>query len=129
MFLFVGVVIEAFNNHMAVQEGDQIEKSLFADEDQKKWMKTQALLLKLDPKKILKPPPEDSWQHKFFVIVIHPNFEWFIMACIIANTVSMGVKYFGQPYEFTLVIEIINYIFSAIFIVEMILKLLGMGKC
>jgi hypothetical protein len=128
MNLFVGVVIEAFNNQKAEKEGDQIEKSLFADDDQKKWMKTQALLLKLDPKKILKPPPEDSWQYKFFVLVVHPNFEWFIMACIIANTVAMGVKYFGQPYEFTLVIEIINYIFSAIFIVEMILKLLGMGS-
>ena len=127
MNLFVGVVIEAFNNQKAEKEGDQIEKSLFADEDQKKWMKTQALLLKLDPKKILKPPSEDSWQLKFFTLVVHPNFEWFIMTCIILNTVAMGVKFFGQPYEFTLVIEIINYIFSAIFIVEMILKLLGMG--
>ena len=90
-------------------------------------MKTQALLLKLDPKKILKSPPDDSWRYKFFLLVVHPNFEWFIMACIMANTLSMGIKYFGQPYEFTLTIEIINYIFSAIFIVEMILKLLGMG--
>ena len=47
MNLFVGVVIEAFNSQKAEKEGDQIEKSLFADEDQKKWMKTQALLLKL----------------------------------------------------------------------------------
>ena len=127
MNLFVGVVIEAFNNQKAEKEGDQIEKSLFADEDQKKWMKTQALLLKLDPKKILKPPPEDSWRYKFFNLVVHPYFEAFIMACIIANTISMSIKYFGQPYEMTLGIEIINYIFSAIFIVEMILKLLGMG--
>ena len=82
----------------------------------------------LDPKKILKPPPEDSWRYKFFNFVMHPNFEWFIMSCIIANTVSMGAKYFGQPYEVTLVIEIINYIFSGIFIVEMILKLMGLGN-
>lgn len=127
MNLFVGVVIEAFNNQKAEKEGDQIEKSLFADEDQKKWMKTQALLLKLDPQKILKPPPEDSWRYKFFNLVVHPYFEAFIMACIIANTISMSIKYFGQPYEMTMGIEIINYIFSAIFIVEMILKLLGMG--
>jgi hypothetical protein len=127
MNLFVGVVIEAFNNQKAEKEGDSIEKSLFADEDQKKWMKTQAMLLKLDPKKILKSPPEDSWRYRYFNLVVHPNFEWFIMGCIIFNTFAMSVKFFGQPYEMTLVIEVLNYIFSAIFIVEMILKLMGFG--
>jgi hypothetical protein len=127
MNLFVGVVIEAFNNQKAEKEGDSLEKSLFADEDQKKWMKTQALLLKLDPKKILKPPPEDSWQHRFFNVVVHPKFEWFIMSCIIGNTIAMACKFWGQPYEVTVTVDIINYIFSAVFIVEMILKLMGFG--
>ena len=41
----------------------------------------------------------------------------------------MAVVYLGMSDTFKLVLEIMNYIFAAIFNMEMILKLFAMGSC
>merc|ERR1711871_1549854 len=75
----------------------------------------------------IKAPPEDSWQYKFFMFSTHPRFEWFIIICILINTLLMGCRWFGQPYELTLTMLVLNYVFSAVFFIEMVIKLLGFG--
>ena len=40
----------------------------------------------------------------------------------------MAIEYFGQPYWYTLTLEICNYIFAAIFFIEMILKLTALSR-
>lgn len=54
-------------------------------------------------------------------------FMYIIMGSIFFNTLSMGIEYHGQPSKMTEVLEILNYIFTAIFGLEMFLKLLGLG--
>jgi hypothetical protein len=126
MNLFVGVVIEAFNNQKSDRDGDAIEKALFTDEEQKHWIKTQQILLRLDPKKIARPPANPS-RKKVWTLVMDSRFEWGIMACIVINTLTMGIKTYGQDHTVTLVIEYLNYMFAAIFTVEAALKLYGLG--
>ncbi|EDO36844.1 predicted protein [Nematostella vectensis] len=56
--------------------------------------------------------------------------KWFmyvIMGAIFVNTLTMGIEYYGQPQKMTDVLEIFNYIFTAIFGIEMIMKLIGLG--
>ena len=126
MNLFVGVVIEAFNEQKGDREGDAIEKALFVDEEQKHWIKTQQILLRLDPKKIARPPKNEI-RAKLWHLVMSERFEWGIMICIVLNTMTMGIKFYGQPHELTQTIEYLNYGFATIFTLEAIIKLFAMG--
>ncbi|XP_041474173.1 voltage-dependent T-type calcium channel subunit alpha-1I-like isoform X5 [Lytechinus variegatus] len=50
-----------------------------------------------------------------------------ILVCILINTLSMGIEFHGQPYELTEAIEISNLIFTSLFALEMILKIIAYG--
>ncbi|XP_063315039.1 voltage-dependent T-type calcium channel subunit alpha-1G [Pelobates fuscus] len=50
-----------------------------------------------------------------------------IMIAILINTLSMGVEYHEQPEELTNVLEISNIVFTSLFALEMILKMLVYG--
>ena len=126
MNLFVGVVIEAFNEQKGDREGDAIEKALFTDDDQKHWIKTQKILLRLDPKKISRPP-EDQMRRNVWHLVMSTRFEWTIMGCIVINTLTMGIRTFGQSNDVTLAVEYMNYCFAIIFTVEAILKIYALN--
>lgn len=43
------------------------------------------------------------------------------------NTLSMGIEYHNQPEELTVIVEISNVVFSAVFAVEMFLKIIAEG--
>lgn len=49
------------------------------------------------------------------------------MSVIILNMIQMGILHEGQSYEFGAMLDFTNYIFTIIFIVEAILKLIGYG--
>uniref|UniRef100_A0A8C0E849 Voltage-dependent T-type calcium channel subunit alpha n=1 Tax=Balaenoptera musculus TaxID=9771 RepID=A0A8C0E849_BALMU len=50
-----------------------------------------------------------------------------IMIAILVNTLSMGVEYHEQPEELTNALEISNIVFTSLFALEMLLKLLVYG--
>ncbi|CAF1490715.1 unnamed protein product [Adineta ricciae] len=54
-------------------------------------------------------------------------FELIIFCAIIINTLSMSVEYHGQPQRLTNILEHVNYVFVALFTIEMILKILADG--
>lgn len=56
--------------------------------------------------------------------VDHNVFQRFILFCILINTFSMGIEYHDQPDWLTKTVEISNLVFSIIFAIEMVLKLL-----
>ncbi|XP_045485298.1 voltage-dependent T-type calcium channel subunit alpha-1G isoform X2 [Pieris rapae] len=60
-------------------------------------------------------------------IVNHKYFQQGILLAILINTLSMGIEYHNQPEELTVIVEISNVVFSAIFAVEMILKIISEG--
>ncbi|KAF8793167.1 Voltage-dependent T-type calcium channel like protein [Argiope bruennichi] len=59
----------------------------------------------------------------------HRYFQRGILTAILVNTLSMGIEYHNQPDELTLAVEISNVIFTAIFFLEMILKMFAEGFC
>ncbi|XP_064071851.1 voltage-dependent T-type calcium channel subunit alpha-1G-like isoform X2 [Vanessa tameamea] len=60
-------------------------------------------------------------------IVNHKYFQQGILLAILINTLSMGIEYHNQPEELTVIVEYSNIVFSAIFAVEMLLKIIAEG--
>ncbi|XP_069920261.1 voltage-dependent T-type calcium channel subunit alpha-1H isoform X2 [Oryctolagus cuniculus] len=60
-------------------------------------------------------------------IVDSKYFNRGIMVAILVNTLSMGVEYHEQPEELTSALEISNVVFTSLFALEMLLKLLACG--
>uniref|UniRef100_A0A8C5K643 Voltage-dependent T-type calcium channel subunit alpha-1H n=1 Tax=Jaculus jaculus TaxID=51337 RepID=A0A8C5K643_JACJA len=68
-----------------------------------------------------------SFSSKLRRIVESKYFIRGIMAAILVNTLSMGVEYHEQPDELTSALEISNVVFTSMFVLEMLLKLLACG--
>ncbi|XP_035773976.1 voltage-dependent T-type calcium channel subunit alpha-1G-like isoform X5 [Anopheles albimanus] len=60
-------------------------------------------------------------------LVDHKYFQQGILLAILINTLSMGIEYHDQPAELTAIVETSNIVFSAIFAVEMVLKVISEG--
>lgn len=61
------------------------------------------------------------------LLVEHKYFQHGILLAILINTLSMGIEYHEQPPGLTAFVEISNIVFSAIFGVEMLLKIIAEG--
>uniref|UniRef100_A0A8C3YUK9 Voltage-dependent T-type calcium channel subunit alpha-1H n=1 Tax=Catagonus wagneri TaxID=51154 RepID=A0A8C3YUK9_9CETA len=68
-----------------------------------------------------------SFGGKLLRIVDSKYFNRGIMVAILTNTLSMGVEYHEQPDELTNALEISNIVFTSVFALEMLLKLLACG--
>ncbi|GMI01219.1 hypothetical protein TrST_g7004 [Triparma strigata] len=121
MNLFVGVIIDHFNEMRKEAEGDLT----YLTEDQQAWVKTQQIAIRMKPKKKIFPPGDffGNWCHS---IVLKKWFEHAIMFCIVVNTVVMMIGSYGDSSEKVAALEGMNYLFAAIFTIEMIMKLAAM---
>ncbi|XP_075929779.1 voltage-dependent T-type calcium channel subunit alpha-1I-like isoform X1 [Petromyzon marinus] len=63
----------------------------------------------------------------FRAIVESKYFTRGIMVAILINSLSMGIEYHEQPEELTNLLEISNMVFTSIFALEMLIKLLAFG--
>ena len=61
------------------------------------------------------------------VLVDHKYFKRFIFLSILINALAMGIEYHNQPIELTVAVEVSNMVFTFVFAIEMILKLLADG--
>lgn len=50
-----------------------------------------------------------------------------ILSAVVINTVSMGIEYHGQPQSLTNALEYSNLVFTLLFAIEMVLKIIGDG--
>jgi len=61
------------------------------------------------------------------LFVTGPIFGNTIMACISLNVLIMAMEHHGQPDLMTTIFEVLNYVFTGIFAVEMVIKLVVLG--
>lgn len=122
--LFVGVIIDNFNK---IKESEEIGgKGLLITPDQKKWIEIQHIMIR-QSLRIQTPEPKNKFRKKIYVCVNHEYFEIFIMVCILLNTLIMSMRYARMSNTYERILESINYVFSLIFNIELILKLIGLG--
>jgi hypothetical protein len=111
MNLFVGVIIERFNqirDEMQVSEG---RSKIFMTPEQEEWSNTQQFILdKVKPKRKIR-----AVQDWAFKIAMHPSLDHFIMACIMLNSLVMGMAYHGMHENYKMMLTVLNFIFAIIF--------------
>ena len=119
--LFVGVIVDSFNNSaaglMMGASDQQVEEELLKKEEE-----DEARLTKED---------NDAYyakltgcRLKLFGLANSFNFEMFITGVIGANVVVMAMEFYDQPYEYGLVLECLNNLFSFIFFCEFVIKII-----
>ncbi|XP_074485718.1 voltage-dependent T-type calcium channel subunit alpha-1H-like [Sebastes fasciatus] len=80
-----------------------------------------------EPKKRLCARCWAGLQTKLELIVGSRYFSRGIMIAILINTLSMGIESHEQPQELTDILEISNMVFTSLFGLEMLLKLMALG--
>ncbi|KAH1178264.1 hypothetical protein KIL84_011966, partial [Mauremys mutica] len=121
MNLFIGVVINNFNQQRKKIRGDHV----FLTKEQKKYYNA---LKKLGSKKPQKPIPRplNKYQGFFFDIVSSKAFEITIVTLICLNMIIMMLTSEDQDKKSKDILEIINKVFVAIFTGECIMKILAL---
>ncbi|XP_055999820.1 muscle calcium channel subunit alpha-1-like isoform X17 [Ostrea edulis] len=115
MNIFVGFVIVTFQN-----EGEQEYKNCELDKNQRKCIE---FALKTRPTR--RYIPKARWQYKIWWFVTSRAFEYGIFTLIILNTVILAMKYDGQSGGYSDALDYLNMIFTGVFTIEFILKLMA----
>jgi len=72
--------------------------------------------------------PEIMWRYKIWKIIESKTFEVTIMIFIVLNMFQMAADFEGSPPAMDMFLRVTNYIFTVVFLVEAILKLLVYRK-
>jgi hypothetical protein len=90
MNLFVGVVIESFNN-----EKDNLSLNFKLKKFEAIWIDNLKLCYSAKPK-ITTPSTGKKFRDFMIKVCDHESFSNFILICIIGNTISLTIKWYGQ---------------------------------
>ena len=119
--LFVGVVIHNYNEVKVREDGLH-----FLSGEQKLWIETQRMMLNFKPvvKMVVPADPRRRW---IYSLVTTWAFEMVIGACITLNVILMSIEHHNMPEGLTLALETGNWMFSAVFACEAVMKLTAYG--
>ncbi|KAJ8400159.1 hypothetical protein AAFF_G00398530 [Aldrovandia affinis] len=115
MNIFVGFVIVTFQ-----EQGEKEYKNCELDKNQRQCVE---YALKARPQR--RYIPKNPYQYKFWYVVNSTGFEYIMFVLIMLNTVCLAVQHHGQSPLFNYVMDILNMVFTAVFTVEMVLKLIA----
>uniref|UniRef100_A0A1I8IQR8 Voltage-dependent L-type calcium channel subunit alpha n=1 Tax=Macrostomum lignano TaxID=282301 RepID=A0A1I8IQR8_9PLAT len=113
--IFVGFVIVTFQ-----QEGEQEYKNCELDKNQRKCIE-----FALKAKPVKRYIPQRRLQYKIWWFVTSTPFEYGIFVLIMLNTIALAMKFEGQPESYSSALDYMNMLFTAIFTIEFLLKLLA----
>ncbi|XP_071560720.1 ca[2+]-channel protein alpha[[1]] subunit T isoform X2 [Temnothorax nylanderi] len=118
--MFVGVVVENFHRCREEQE----------KEERVRRAAKRALQMEKKRRKMHEPPYYTSYsKSRLFVhnVVTSKYFDLAIAAVIGLNVVTMAMEFYMMPKALTYALKIFNYFFTAVFILESIMKLVALG--
>nr|XP_057939489.1 dihydropyridine-sensitive L-type skeletal muscle calcium channel subunit alpha-1-like isoform X2 [Doryrhamphus excisus] len=115
MNIFVGFVIVTFQ-----EQGEQEYKNCELDKNQRQCVQ---YALKARPLRCY--IPKNPYQYRVWYIVTSCYFEYLMFFLIMLNTLCLGVQHCNQSDHVTKLSDILNLIFTVLFTVEMILKLMA----
>ncbi|XP_050308824.1 voltage-dependent T-type calcium channel subunit alpha-1G-like isoform X2 [Anthonomus grandis grandis] len=118
--MFVGVVVENFHRCREEQE----------KEERVRRAAKRALQLAKRRRKMNEPPyyiNYPSWRLFIHKIVTSKYFDLAIAAVIGLNVITMATESYKMPTIWEYVLRIFNYFFTAVFILESIMKLIALG--
>ncbi|XP_035864376.1 voltage-dependent L-type calcium channel subunit alpha-1D isoform X3 [Sander lucioperca] len=116
MNIFVGFVIITFR-----EQGEAEFKNCELNKNQRQCV---YYALKAQPIKIY--IPKNPSQLKFWKIINSSQFEYIMFVLILGNTLTLAVQHYEQSKLFTSIMDILNMIFTVVFTIEMVIKLLAL---
>ena len=121
MNLFIAVISREF------KVAQKSERKSILTEDQEKWVDFQKLITLEKFDYFSLKTPDDLFRKNLFFILKSRFFEPFIIICICANIITMGMTYDGSPADYDAILENINLGFTSVFILEFIMKITAFG--
>ncbi|XP_041464488.1 sodium channel protein 1 brain-like isoform X3 [Lytechinus variegatus] len=121
--LFIGVIIDNFNTLKRKYEGDS-SMDMFLTTSQKQYYQTMRRMGVKKPTKQIKQPT-NKIQNFFYRLTTSNKFELVIVFVIVLNMITMMIDHYGMSKELTDILAQFNIVFTAIFVCEAILKLIG----
>uniref|UniRef100_A0A672KUV7 Voltage-dependent L-type calcium channel subunit alpha n=1 Tax=Sinocyclocheilus grahami TaxID=75366 RepID=A0A672KUV7_SINGR len=115
MNIFVGFVIVTFQ-----EQGEKEYKNCELDKNQR-----QCVEYALKARPLRRYIPKNPYQYKFWYVVNSTGFEYVMFVLIVLNTLCLAVQHQGQSRLFNYGMDILNMVFTGVFAVEMILKLVA----
>ncbi|KAM7115268.1 voltage-dependent L-type calcium channel subunit alpha-1C isoform 13-T13 [Molossus nigricans] len=115
MNIFVGFVIVTFQ-----EQGEQEYKNCELDKNQR-----QCVEYALKARPLRRYIPKNQHQYKVWYVVNSTYFEYLMFVLILLNTICLAMQHYGQSCLFKNAMNILNMLFTGLFTVEMILKLIA----
>ncbi|XP_041654848.1 voltage-dependent L-type calcium channel subunit alpha-1D-like [Cheilinus undulatus] len=115
MNIFVGFVIVTFQ-----EQGEKEYKNCELDKNQR-----QCVEYALKARPVRRYIPKNPYQYKFWFVVNSTGFEYVMFVLIILNTLCLAIQHYGQSHLFNYAMDILNMVFTGVFTVEMIFKLIA----
>ena len=127
--LFVGVIFFHFQKaqNAEAQGSSEINSELFLNEHQKNWISLMKLITQSKPDFICFRRPRNKLRFRIFKLVQNDKFDYFILCIIILNIGTMALSYEGMSENYEKGLAYANIAFTFIFIMEALLKMLGLG--
>ncbi|XP_078232461.1 voltage-dependent L-type calcium channel subunit alpha-1C isoform X11 [Pogona vitticeps] len=115
MNIFVGFVIVTFQ-----EQGEQEYKNCELDKNQR-----QCVEYALKARPLRRYIPKNQYQYKVWYVVNSTYFEYLMFVLILLNTICLAMQHYGQSCLFKEAMNILNMLFTGLFTVEMVLKLIA----
>ncbi|XP_025893137.1 voltage-dependent L-type calcium channel subunit alpha-1F-like, partial [Nothoprocta perdicaria] len=69
--------------------------------------------------------PKNRTQHRVWAMVNSTAFEYIMFVLILLNTIALAVQHYEQSKPFNYVMDLLNMVFTGLFTVEMLLKIIA----
>uniref|UniRef100_A0A452DTN0 Voltage-dependent N-type calcium channel subunit alpha n=1 Tax=Capra hircus TaxID=9925 RepID=A0A452DTN0_CAPHI len=117
--IFVALIIITFQ-----EQGDRVMSECSLEKNERACID---FAISAKPLTRYMPQNKQSLQYKTWTFVVSPPFEYFIMAMIALNTVVLMMKFYDAPYEYELMLKCLNIVFTSMFSMECVLKIIAFG--
>ena len=123
--LFVGVLYEKFQK---VQKQETLTfQGVMLTENEMNWLDVMKLIVKAQPDYYTRTIPKAAWRKIVHDLVTSTIFEIVTSIIIVLNMIQMAMLYANASDDYITGLEIVNYIFTGLFTIELLLKLVGFG--
>ncbi|KAM3656130.1 LOW QUALITY PROTEIN: voltage-dependent L-type calcium channel subunit alpha-1F-like [Ammospiza maritima maritima] len=115
MNIFVGFVIITFR-----AQGESEYRNCELDKNQRQCVE---YALKAQP--LRRYIPKNRTQYRVWAMVNSTAFEYIMFVLILLNTIALAVQHYEQSKPFNYVMDLLNMVFTGLFTVEMVLKIIA----
>ncbi|KAI4803364.1 hypothetical protein KUCAC02_006915 [Chaenocephalus aceratus] len=112
--------VSTFEGWPECEQGEQEYKNCELDKNQR-----QCVEYALKARPLRRYIPKNPYQYKVWYVVNSTYFEYLMFTLILLNTICLAMQHHGQTKGFNDAMNILNMLFTGLFTVEMILKLIA----